>query len=95
MGPPWHGRGPAIRVGCAAPSISSSRSWRTSEAPRSNRLGRTTVHVGAPRAPVRVLNQLLYAEASPAPTKVTLSLLGRCSAEVRLPLVAATPGLVE
>lgn len=44
---------------------------------------------------LRVLNQMLFAEPSPAPTKAALSLLGRCGAEVRLPLVAATPGLVE
>ncbi len=44
---------------------------------------------------LRVLNPMLFAEPSPAPTKAALSLLGRCSAEVRLPLVAATPGLVE
>jgi 4-hydroxy-tetrahydrodipicolinate synthase len=44
---------------------------------------------------LRVLNQLLFAEPSPAPTKAALSLLGRCSTEVRLPLVAATAGLVE
>jgi 4-hydroxy-tetrahydrodipicolinate synthase len=44
---------------------------------------------------LRVLNQLLFAEPSPAPTKAALALLGRCSGEVRLPLVAATPGLVE
>jgi 4-hydroxy-tetrahydrodipicolinate synthase len=44
---------------------------------------------------LRVLNQMLFAEPSPAPTKAALSLLGRCAAEVRLPLVAATPGLVE
>jgi 4-hydroxy-tetrahydrodipicolinate synthase len=44
---------------------------------------------------LRVLNQLLFAEPSPAPTKAALSLLGRCSLEVRLPLVPATPKLVE
>jgi 4-hydroxy-tetrahydrodipicolinate synthase len=44
---------------------------------------------------LRVLSQLLFAEPSPAPTKAALAILGRCSAEVRLPLVAATPGLVE
>ncbi len=44
---------------------------------------------------LRVLNQMLFAEPSPAPTKAALSLLGRCSTEVRLPLVAATPALVE
>jgi 4-hydroxy-tetrahydrodipicolinate synthase len=44
---------------------------------------------------LRVLSQLLFAEPSPAPTKAALALLGRCAAEVRLPLVAATPGLVE
>lgn len=44
---------------------------------------------------LRVLNQLLFAEPSPAPTKAALSLLGRCSLEVRLPLVPATPKLLE
>ena len=44
---------------------------------------------------LRVLNQLLFAEPSPAPTKAALSLLGRCTPEVRLPLVAATGKLVE
>ena len=44
---------------------------------------------------LRALNQLLFVEPSPAPTKAALSLLGRCSTEVRLPLVAATPKLVD
>jgi 4-hydroxy-tetrahydrodipicolinate synthase len=44
---------------------------------------------------LRVLNSMLFAEPSPAPTKAALALLGRCSPEVRLPLVAATPGLTE
>jgi 4-hydroxy-tetrahydrodipicolinate synthase len=44
---------------------------------------------------LRVLNQLLFAEPSPAPTKAALSLLGRCSTDVRLPLVGATPKLVD
>src|SRR5262245_28003330 len=44
---------------------------------------------------LRVLNQMLFAEPSPAPTKAALSLLGRCGTEVRLPLVPASPGLVE
>ncbi|MBL9015882.1 MAG: 4-hydroxy-tetrahydrodipicolinate synthase [Myxococcales bacterium] len=44
---------------------------------------------------LRVLNQMLFAEPSPAPTKAALSLLGRCSLDVRLPLVPATAGLVE
>lgn len=44
---------------------------------------------------LRVLNQLLFAEPSPAPTKAALSLLGRCSTDIRLPLVPATAGLVE
>jgi len=43
---------------------------------------------------LRVLNQMLFAEPSPAPTKAALALLGRCSAELRLPLVAASAGLV-
>jgi 4-hydroxy-tetrahydrodipicolinate synthase len=44
---------------------------------------------------LRVLNQLLFAEPSPSPTKAALSLLGRCSVDVRLPLVAASAGLIE
>ena len=44
---------------------------------------------------LRHLNNLLFAEPSPAPTKAALSLLGRCSTEVRLPLVPATAKLVE
>jgi 4-hydroxy-tetrahydrodipicolinate synthase len=44
---------------------------------------------------LRVLMNMLFAEPSPAPTKAALHLLGRCSTEVRLPLVAATPGLVD
>ena len=44
---------------------------------------------------LRVLNAMLFVEPSPAPTKAALSLLGRCSTEVRLPLVPATSGLVE
>lgn len=44
---------------------------------------------------LRVLSQMLFAEPSPAPVKAALQVLGRCSAEVRLPLVAASAGLVE
>jgi 4-hydroxy-tetrahydrodipicolinate synthase len=44
---------------------------------------------------LRVLNAMLFAEPSPAPTKAALSLLGRCSTEVRLPLVPATAGLID
>jgi 4-hydroxy-tetrahydrodipicolinate synthase len=44
---------------------------------------------------LRVLNSMLFAEPSPSPTKAALSILNRCSLEVRLPLVPATPGLVE
>jgi 4-hydroxy-tetrahydrodipicolinate synthase len=44
---------------------------------------------------LRVLNQLLFAEPSPAPTKAALALLGRCAIDVRLPLVPATTGLIE
>lgn len=42
---------------------------------------------------LRALIQLLFAEPSPAPTKAALALVGRCRAEVRLPLVAATERL--
>ena len=44
---------------------------------------------------LRHLNQLLFAEPSPAPVKAALSLLQRCGTDVRLPLVGATPTLVE
>jgi len=44
---------------------------------------------------LRVLNNMLFAEPSPAPTKAALSLLGRCTLDVRLPLVNATPKLLE
>ncbi|MGE0400363.1 MAG: 4-hydroxy-tetrahydrodipicolinate synthase [Kofleriaceae bacterium] len=44
---------------------------------------------------LRVLNAMLFAEPSPSPTKAALSLLGRCSTEVRLPLVPASAGLIE
>lgn len=44
---------------------------------------------------LRVLNNMLFAEPSPAPTKAAMSLLGRCSVDVRLPLVNATPKLLE
>jgi 4-hydroxy-tetrahydrodipicolinate synthase len=44
---------------------------------------------------LRVLNQLLFAEPSPAPAKAALALLGRCSTDVRLPLVSVSSGLVE
>lgn len=42
---------------------------------------------------LRVLSQMLFAEPSPAPTKAALALVGRCSPEVRLPLVAASEKL--
>ena len=44
---------------------------------------------------LRVLTAMLFLEPSPAPTKAALSILGRCSVDVRLPLVPATLGLVE
>jgi len=42
---------------------------------------------------LRLLNQLLFAEPSPSPTKAALNLLGRCSVDVRLPLVNASEKL--
>ncbi|MBV8759271.1 MAG: 4-hydroxy-tetrahydrodipicolinate synthase [Deltaproteobacteria bacterium] len=42
---------------------------------------------------LRVMSQMLFAEPSPAPTKAALSLLGRCSTDVRLPLVPASEKL--
>lgn len=44
---------------------------------------------------LRVLNVMLFAEPSPAPTKAALALMGRCSVDVRLPLVAATQKLAD
>jgi 4-hydroxy-tetrahydrodipicolinate synthase len=44
---------------------------------------------------LRALNTLLFAEPSPAPTKAALALRDRCTPDVRLPLVAATPALVD
>ncbi|MEL6279279.1 MAG: 4-hydroxy-tetrahydrodipicolinate synthase [Pseudomonadota bacterium] len=37
------------------------------------------------------LHKALFAESSPAPTKFALSVLGKCSDEVRAPLLPATP----
>jgi 4-hydroxy-tetrahydrodipicolinate synthase len=44
---------------------------------------------------LRHLMHLLFVEPSPAPTKAALALLGRCTTEVRLPIVAGTPAIVE
>jgi len=44
---------------------------------------------------LRVLDAMLFAEPSPAPTKAALALMDRCSPDVRLPLVAATSKLTE
>ena len=44
---------------------------------------------------LRVLSQMLFAEPSPAPTKAALALMGRCTPEVRLPLVPASEKLTE
>jgi 4-hydroxy-tetrahydrodipicolinate synthase len=44
---------------------------------------------------LRELNQLLFAESSPNPVKAALALAGRCTPEVRLPLVPCTAGLTQ
>lgn len=44
---------------------------------------------------LRVLSAMLFNEPSPAPTKAALSILNRCSMDVRLPLVGASAGLVD
>jgi len=44
---------------------------------------------------LRVLNHLLFVETSPAPVKAALALMGRCTNEIRLPLVPATAATVE
>ncbi len=41
------------------------------------------------------LHDALFAETSPAPVKFAASLLGKSSAEVRLPLVVPTPETQE
>ena len=44
---------------------------------------------------LRALSAMLFVEPSPAPTKAALSISGRCSTEVRLPLVPASAGLLD
>lgn len=44
---------------------------------------------------LRHLNNLLFAEPSPAPTKAVLAMMDRCTTDVRLPLVAASAKLTE
>ena len=44
---------------------------------------------------LRVLNHLLFVEASPAPIKAAMHLQGRLEHELRLPMVPVTPGLYE
>lgn len=44
---------------------------------------------------LRVLNTLLFVEASPGPCKAALHLQGRIEQELRLPMVPVTPGLYE
>jgi len=44
---------------------------------------------------LRVLIQMLFAEPSPAPTKAALAAMGRCTDEIRLPLVEASAKLFD
>jgi 4-hydroxy-tetrahydrodipicolinate synthase len=44
---------------------------------------------------LRVMMQMLFVEPSPAPTKAALAILGRIAPDVRLPIVAASPALVD
>jgi 4-hydroxy-tetrahydrodipicolinate synthase len=44
---------------------------------------------------LRELSQLLFVESSPNPIKAALALAGRCTPEVRLPLVPCTAGLTQ
>jgi 4-hydroxy-tetrahydrodipicolinate synthase len=44
---------------------------------------------------LRVLMTLLFVESNPIPVKSALAIMGRCTPEVRLPLVTCTAGLVE
>lgn len=42
---------------------------------------------------LRVLNHLLFVESNPIPVKAALAAMGRCTPEVRLPLVPCSAGL--
>jgi 4-hydroxy-tetrahydrodipicolinate synthase len=44
---------------------------------------------------IRVLNDLLFAEGNPAGPKAALALMGRCSGELRLPIVGVSAGLTD
>ncbi|MBK7538055.1 MAG: 4-hydroxy-tetrahydrodipicolinate synthase [Myxococcales bacterium] len=44
---------------------------------------------------LRVLNQLLFVESNPIPVKAALAAMGRCTSEVRLPLVPCSAGLAK
>jgi 4-hydroxy-tetrahydrodipicolinate synthase len=44
---------------------------------------------------LRELNHLLFVEPNPMPVKAALAAMGRCSTEVRLPLVPCSPALAE
>jgi len=44
---------------------------------------------------LRLLNELLFRETSPAPVKAALALMGRCTNELRLPLVSASATTVD
>ncbi len=44
---------------------------------------------------LRVLNHLLFVESNPIPVKAALALMGKMSAEVRLPLVPCSPAVIE
>lgn len=44
---------------------------------------------------LRTLSAMLFTEPSPAPSKAALAVLGRCTPDVRLPLVAASTKLTD
>ncbi len=59
--------------------------WRKGEVERAMQINRRLLP----------LNDALFAETSPAPVKYAASLLGKCTAEVRLPLVEPMPETQE
>jgi 4-hydroxy-tetrahydrodipicolinate synthase len=44
---------------------------------------------------LRMLNHVLFLESNPIPVKAALALMGRCTSEVRLPLVTCSESLTE
>ena len=74
-------------VSNAAPRLMSdmANAWLCGDAEKARRLQLTSLP----------LARAMFAEVSPIPCKYALELMGLCSAEVRLPLVEASPATRE